>query len=255
MKVVACYKIVPYEQNIRVNEDRSIRLAGVENIISQYDLNAVEAGARLVENHGGELIALTVGTAEVENSKLRKSILSRGPAKCVAVRDDTMGGADSCATSAALAKAVKSIGEFDLVICGEGSSDLYAQQVGIQLGERLGLPTINGIIGIEAEDSFIILQRSVDSEVETLKVCLPAVISVSSSINIPRIPGMKEILAAGKKPFSLVNGDELKLPSERLTVTRSVLAPEQSKRAGRVFNGDDTDTVAAFADAISAELK
>ena len=256
MKIIACYKIVPDEQSIKINGDRTLDTSAAEKVIGQYDLNAVEAGARLVESHGGELIALTVGGAEVENSKLRKGILSRGPSSCVVVRDDGIAGADSSRISAALAKAVAETGEYDLVLCGEGSSDLYARQVGVQLGERLGVPTVNGVVGIEyADDGFVTVSRDADGELETLRIKLPAVISVSSGINTLRIPGMKDILAAGKKPFAVRTAQELELSDAAPSTTVSVLAPEQHERACRIFKGDDADTVAAFAGAISAELK
>ena len=138
MKIIACYKIVPYEQSIGISSDGSLNFDKAELMIGQYDLNAIEAGAQLVEKCGGELTALTVGTQEVENSKMRKGVLSRGPANCVTVCDPSLKDADSSTTSAALAQVITSRGEFDLVICGEGSSDLYAQQVGVQLGERRG---------------------------------------------------------------------------------------------------------------------
>lgn len=255
MKVIACYKVVPDEQSIGVNADRSLNFAKAELAIGQYDLNAVEAGAQLVEKHGGELTALTVGGADVENSKLRKSVLSRGPANCVTVNDASLVNADPCRTSAALAEAVKKMGEFDLVICGEGSSDLYSQQVGVQLGERLGLPTINGVASIEPEDGAITVTRNADGETETLKISLPAVISVASGINTTRVPSMRDILAAGKKPVTALGGADLALPEGALTETVSMLAPAHTARACRMFNGEDAETLAAFAAAVSAELK
>lgn len=255
MKVIACYKVVPYEQSIGVNADRSLNLDKAELVIGQYDLNAVEAGAQLVEKHGGELTALTVGCTEVENSKLRKSVLSRGPANCVTVNDASLAQADSTRTSAALAEAVRSIGQFDLILCGEGSSDLYAQQVGVQLGERLGVPAVNGVISIEAGDGFVTVQRAVDGEVETLNVQLPAVLAVSSSINRTRVPSMKEILAAGKKPVQAMTGADLHLPAGSATSTVSTLAPQQTVRSCRIFNGDSAEILAEFAAAVNAELK
>lgn len=255
MKVIACYKIVPDEQSLRASSDGSIDLSTAELVIGQYDLNAVEAGAQLVEKCGGELVALSVGSSEVENSKLRKGILSRGSSSCVVVNNTALSGADSITTSAALANAVGTIGEFDLIICGEGSADLYAQQVGVQLGARLGLPTVNGVINIVPDDGFITVQRSADNEIETLRVELPAVISVSSSISKPRIPGMKDILAAGKKPFTVLGDESITAISNAATVTESLLAPKQAARACQIFTGDDADTVAAFAAAIGAELK
>lgn len=255
MKVIACYKITPFEQSIAANKDGTLDFSAAELVLGQYDLNAVEAGARLVEKDGGELVALSVGGAEVENSKLRKGILSRGANSCVVVNDEALKGADSAAVSAALAAAVKSLGEYDLVLCGEGSNDLYAQQVGVQLGERLGVPTINGVIDIETGDGFVTVRRAADGEVEELKIALPAVLSVSSSINTPRVPSMKDILAAGKKPFSVLHSGELDTAAENATDTVSVLAPQETERACRIFTGDDAETVAAFAAAISAELK
>lgn len=255
MKVIACYKVVPYEQNIGVNADRSLNLDKAELVIGQYDLNAVEAGAQLVEKNGGELVALTVGAAEVENSKLRKSVLSRGPASCVTVNDQSLVQADSTKTSAALAEAIKNIGEFDLVLCGEGSSDLYAQQVGVQLGERLGVAAINGVTAIEVNDGVATVERSADGEIETLTVKLPAVLSVSSSINRPRVPSMKEILAAGKKPVSALTGADVAIPAESATQTASVLAPQKAARACKIFTGDSPETLAEFVAAVNAELK
>lgn len=255
MKVIACYKVVPYEQSISVNPDRSLNLDKAELMIGQYDLNAIEAGAQLVEKNGGELTALTVGSAEVENSKLRKSVLSRGPANCVTVNDASLAQADSTRTSAALAEAVKSIGEFDLILCGEGSSDLYAQQVGVQLGERLGVPSVNGVISIEAGDGHVLIQRSADGEIETQEVKLPAVLAVASGINRTRVPSMKEILAAGKKPVRTMSGAELSIPAESATSTVSTLAPQQAARSCRIFTGDAPETLAEFAAAVNAELK
>ena len=90
MNVIACYKIVPDEQSIGIAADRSLVLDKAELVIGTYDLNAVEAGAQLVEALGGELTALTVGSAEVENSKLKKAVLSRGPAKAVTVAESRL---------------------------------------------------------------------------------------------------------------------------------------------------------------------
>lgn len=255
MNVIACYKIVPYEQSISVAADRSLVLDKAELMIGQYDLNAIEAGAQLVEALGGELTALTVGAAEVENSKLRKAALSRGPAKAVTVNDPALAGADSSTTSAALAEAVRKIGNYDLVLCGEGSSDLYAQQVGVQLGERLGLPTVNGVIAIEPGDGFVTILRAVDGETEKLQVRLPAVLAVASGINTTRVPSMRDILAAGKKPVTALTGADVAVPAEKVTETLSVLAPEQTARKCQIFTGDSAETLAAFADAVKAELK
>ncbi len=255
MNIIACYKIVPFEESIVIRKDRSLSFENAELVIGQYDLNAIEAGARLVGEHGGELVALTAGSGEVENSKLRKAVLSRGPSRCVTVNDPSLTGADSSAVSAVLAEAVRSVGEYDLILCGEGSSDLYAQQVGVQLGERLGLPVINAVTSIKYSGDRLAVKRIVGSETETLSVALPAVISVSSGINVTRVPSMKDILAAGKKPVRALTGSDIAIPADRTTDTVETLAPNQTERKRQIFEGDGADTVSAFLQAISAELR
>ena len=105
MNILVCYKIVPDEQDIVVKPDQTLSFDRAELKIGQYDLNAVEAGVQLVEAAGGAVTALTVGGAEVDNSKMKKSILSRGPGSNLAVKDDSLAGADSATTAKALAAA------------------------------------------------------------------------------------------------------------------------------------------------------
>jgi electron transfer flavoprotein beta subunit len=93
---------------------------------------------------------------------------------------------------------------FDLIICGDGSSDLYAQQVGLLLGEMLHIPAINGVSKIlSLTDNTLTVERELEDEIETLSIPLPAVVAVSTDINSPQIPSMKAILGAAKKPVQV----------------------------------------------------
>ena len=138
MNIVVCYKIVPDEQDAQVQADRTLSFERAALKIGDYDLNAVEAGAVLAEKEGATLTCLTAGGDAVEDSKLKKAILARGPQTNVAVKDASLPGAGSAKTAAVLAAAVKTLEDVQLVLTGEGSADLYSQQVGIQLGEMLG---------------------------------------------------------------------------------------------------------------------
>lgn len=101
-------------------------------------------------------------------------------------------------TASALAAAAQKAG-FDLILCGDGSSDLYAQQVGLLVGEILNIPAVNGvskIISLTADT--LTVERELEDETETLSIPLPAVVAVSTDINSPQIPSMKAILGAAK---------------------------------------------------------
>jgi len=239
MDIVVCYKVVPDEQDIVIQVDQRLSFTKAEWKIGQYDQSAIEAGVQIAENVGGKVLALSIGNKTLDSSKLRKSALSRGPGKLYLVVDENLEGADSFQTAQVLAKAVAKIGKFDLVICGEGSSDLYAQQVGIQLGELLGVATINAVSKIVPDGDKIIVERTLEEEVEVLEVTLPAVISVTSDINLPRIPSLKEILAAGKKNVTTWSLADIEGQNcTRRTEVSSTLAPEQTDRKRIILEGD-----------------
>jgi len=246
MKIVVCYKIVPNSDDIGVNSDRSLKLQDAAMEIGQYDLRAVEEGTKLAAATEGTAIALTVGGEIVANSKLKKGVLSRGPAQMAAVQDEALDHADSLRTAKALKAAVEKIGDVDLVLCGEGSSDEYNQQVGNMLGGLLGWTTVNSVSKIEAAEGMLKLERSVEDGVEVLEVNLPAVISVTSDINTPRIPSMKEILAAGKKPASIFAAADIGGVAEAASQVESVLAPKQTERKQIIIESADEAGVAEF---------
>lgn len=255
MRILVCYKIVPDEQDIGVNPDRTLSFDRAELKIGQYDLNAVEAGIQLVEAAGGSLSALTAGGPEVENSKMKKNILSRGPEKNYTVNDAALAHADSFATAKALAAAAQKIGEWDLILCGEGSSDLYAQQVGIELGELLGVTSLNAVSSVRADGDKLAVERTLEDEVETLTVTLPAVLSVTADINVTRVPSMKEILGAGKKPSIHWGKDDISVSAGSTQETLSVLAPAQTERKRVVIEGDSEDKIAEFCKLFRAEIQ
>jgi len=185
MNIVVCVKLTPDPSDIEVKSDGSISLERAEWSIGNFDLQAVEAAVRLAEaaaaaGEESKVIALSAGPEAIDQSKLKKDLLSRGPDELVMVVDDALRGADTAATAAVLAQAVRKLGPVDLVLCGEGSADLYFQQVGLQLGERLCLPTLNAISKIERDGEVLVVERDLEDEVEVLEVPLPAVLSVTT---------------------------------------------------------------------------
>ncbi|MEX1765179.1 putative electron transfer flavoprotein FixA, partial [Escherichia coli] len=188
MKIITCYKCVPDEQDIAVNNaDGSLDFSKADAKISQYDLNAIEAACQLKQQAAeGQVTALSVGGKALTNAKGRKDVLSRGPDELIVVIDDQFEQALPQQTASALAAAAQKAG-FDLILCGDGSSDLYAQQVGLLVGEILNIPAVNGvskIISLTADT--LTVERELEDETETLSIPLPAVVAVSTDINSPQ---------------------------------------------------------------------
>ena len=173
-------------------------------------------------------------------------MLSRGPDELIVVIDDQFEQALPQQTASALAAAAQKAG-FDLLICGDGSSDLYAQQVGLLVGEALNIPAINGVSKIlSLTDSTLTVERELEDEVETLSIPLPAVIAVSTDINTPQIPSMKAILGAAKKPVQVWSPADIGLNSAQAYSEQHVAAPKQRERQRVVIEGDGEEQIAAF---------
>jgi len=254
MNIVTCFKFAPDSKDIEVRADGSVSLEKAEWIISAYDLNAVEAAVKLVEGSTGKVLALSAGPQKISNSKLKKDILARGPDELYLVIDEQLGSNDTHFTASILAQAIRKLGQVDLVICGEGSSDLYFQQVGLQVGEMLGWPTINAIGKIEAAGSNIIVERNLEDEVEVLEVPLPALLSVTTDINMPRLPGMREILKAGQKPVVEWKLADLAGPENKSAVeVLSVSAPRQVQRKKVLIEAKAEDAVQTLIGYLSKE--
>lgn len=255
MKIVVCYKSVPNSDSISVNRDLSIDLSSAEWEIGQYDLRAIEAGMKLAaQSEDSTVCALTVGGNIVGNSKLKKAVLSRGPAEMYGVQDPSLAGADSLTSAEVLAAAIAKLGQVDLVLCGEGSGDAYAQQVGNMLGGTLGWTTVNGVSAVSPCDGGLRLERTLGDGVEVLELSLPAVISVTGDINTPRIPTMKDILGAGKKPAVIWPLESLSVGLCPASETISVLAPEQSERKKLIFDASQDGAVSEFAAQLAKAL-
>ncbi len=254
MKVVACYKCVPNSESIEVSKNRTLDMSNAQWEIGEYDLRAVEEGLLITKDHGGELIALTAAGEIADNSKMRKAILSRGPQEMFAVKDMALENADATATASALKAAVEKIGGVDLVLCGEGSGDIYAQRVGVILGGMLGWNTLNAVCEINVDGDALKVKRMLEDGIEEYEVSLPAVLMVSSNINSPHIPTMRAIMGAGKKPSTIWCSEDVGVSIDSKTETISVLAPETTERKQFILEGNSDQILDEFVSHIKKAL-
>ena len=252
MKIVVSFKVVPDDQDIQVSSDRSLDYSKAHQIVSTYDLNAMEAAAQLAAaNEGSSVVGITVGGPKIDDSKMKKNVLARGVDELYMTADDACADLDAHATAGALADLLAKVGDYDLIVCGDGSADNYTQQVDVQLAAKLGVPVVNGATKIEAGDGVVIVERTLEDVVETVEVPQPAVVSVSPDIALPRIPGMKDILAAGKKPMNVAGAEGAYANTVDLVDCK---APEQANRKLEIIDASEDGAIEKFAAAIKAAL-
>ena len=220
--------------------------------MSTYDLNAIEAAVQLASTHeGSKVVCVSVADADIDDSKLKKNVLARGVDELYMTADDACKGLDARATAVALAELVSKVGDFDVVLCGDGSADNYAQQVDVQLADALGLPVVTAVSAVSVEGAVATCDRMLETQLQTVQVDLPAVISVVPDIALPRIPGMKDILAAGKKPSSVNAASDVAAAVVDVVETK---APQQAERKMEVLDASVDGDLEKFAAALKAAL-
>lgn len=250
MKIIACCKVVPDEEQIKVLPNRELSLEEVPFKISQYDLNALEAAKKLSAETQGSVTALSIGsTTALDTTKIRKDILSRGANDLKLVISDDHSFEDSLEAAKALAAAIRAQEGTELILCGTGSSDFYNQVTGVQLGALLEWPTVNNVTSIKPNGDTVLVERTLGDSTEVFEITLPAVLSVSSEINVPTVPAMRDIMQAGKKPVEVLAPDLSDLAAAASTLEQ--LAPEQQERRQEIIEGDNEEAV----DALVAFLK
>ena len=253
MNIVVAVKVVPDDQDIQITAAGELDMSKAHQVISTYDLNAIEAAAQMAAAVGDSKVSVvTVGPAAIDDSKLKKNILARGADELFMVADDAYADLDARATAEALAAELAKAGDFDVIFCGDGSADNYAQQVDVQLAYKLGIPCVNGVVKTESNGAAITATRKLEDSIETVELACPCLVAVMPDIALPRIPGMRDILAAGKKPMNVGGADAAPAASIE---TVEIKAPEAAERKLDVKDASEDGAIEAFAAAIKSALQ
>lgn len=184
LNIIVMAKQVPDTRNVgkdAMKEDGTINRAALPAIFNPEDLNALEQALRLKDKYPGTKVTiLTMGPARA--AEIIREGMYRGADNGIVLSDRAFAGADTLATSYALATAVKRIGDFDLILGGRQAIDGDTAQVGPQVAEKLALPQVTYAEEInDAENGHATVLRRIESGVETVKVPMPAVITVNGS--------------------------------------------------------------------------
>lgn len=193
---------------------------GVKRKISEVDKRALEAAIQLKEKGGGELIALSMGDERTKTSMLEA--LAMGADSAYIVSDRALVGVDTLATSLVLAAAVRKLGSFGLILCGEMTLDSLSSQIGPRLAELLDLPQVSYVKRLELLNGKLRAERELEDTDEVVEVALPALVSVVREVNEPRIPSLMNIMKAKKKPVVEWDAASLGLSADEVRAASSV---------------------------------
>jgi electron transfer flavoprotein beta subunit len=199
MKFVVCVKLTPDTEElgeVRAEDVGSGEL-GVTMVLNPWDEFAVEEALALQENVGGETTVITLGSKEATDAL--KRAVAMGIESAVLLSDPVFEGSDAWGTAEVLAQAIRSLDGYDLILTGRQSVDGNSGLVRPGIAVKLGLPFVSQVSKVvELTDDSITLLRAMDGNVQTVRVPLPAVISVSKEINEPRYPNFLGVRKASR---------------------------------------------------------
>ncbi len=246
MKICVLVKEVPdaaVQKRINPSTGRLDR-SGEKNL-NPFDTHAIEAAMQLKE--GGalevdEVVAVTMGPESAVRA-LHKAV-SLGADRSVHLSDEALAGSDVNGTGYALAQVLASE-QPDLVLLGQQSDDGECYTIGAVVADHLAMPSLTQVIRIDVEDGALRCERQAEYGYDTVRVELPAVISVGDAINEPRYPSLKAIMGAKKKPLQTLAASEAGIDAGRVghdnarALCDEFKAPP-AKPSGRIIEDEDT---------------
>ncbi|UCD54707.1 MAG: electron transfer flavoprotein subunit beta/FixA family protein [Candidatus Omnitrophota bacterium] len=256
MNVIVCIKQVPNTTQVSINpETNTLIREGVECVINPFDMYAIEEGIRLREKFGGKVTVISMGPPQAEEA-LREGI-SLGCDEGILVTDKQFAGSDTWATSYVLSRAIKKIGDFDIVICGKQASDGDTAQVGPGISTHLDIPQVTYVKKIEEiAATKARVERMIEEGFEIIETPLPCLLTVVKEINEPRLPSLKGKMRAKKADITKWNAEDLNCDFDKIGLDGSptrvvkIFTPPRRK-GGVILKGELHEIV----DKLAGELK
>tara|TARA_R110002126_G_scaffold75749_3_gene189008 strand:+ start:23037 stop:23789 length:753 start_codon:yes stop_codon:yes gene_type:complete len=248
MNIVACVKRVPSTEALAVlgGDGKSLNTSDMLFGLSFYDDIALEGALNLKESKGGEVTALSIGSAG--GTKEMRECLAKGADKAIILTDEHWMERDCRSTAKVLAAQLTSMGA-DVAFMGRVATDRDNAAVGPMVATYLGWACVTDVVELEMGDGKGTAKRETEHGVETIEFSLPAVITCDKGLYEPRKAGMKGVMGAKKKPLDEVAFEDVPNQAQITSVTLPPPRPE-----GRIV-GEGAAAVPALIEALQNETQ
>ena len=251
MNIVVCLKPAPDPKrwdSIQLDPlTKALQREGIPSVLGPLDKRALEEGLRIKEKHGGKVAAMAMAPPSAKDNLIEA--LAMGADEGYLLSDRGFAGSDTWATSIVLARGIRKLGNFDLVLCGSYSLDGSTGHVGAQLAEFLGIPNISQVVMVESIAGGMLRTKSItESGYRILETPLPCLITVTREINIPRFTSLFGVIEAESKPLITWAAGDLRISPEDVgfngspTQTGDIFLPEMKRRA-QMLNGEPEEII------------
>lgn len=254
LKIAVCLKQVPKGEHLEIDPvKKTLVREGVESEMNPADKNAVELALQLRDEHGGEIIALSMGPPTFTRSL--EMAIGMGVDRAILLSDRALAGSDTTPTSYALAETITKFGKTNLILCGEETSDSSTGHVGPGIAGHLDIPQITYVVDAEVENGKVTAKRAVEFGFEIWEAKMPALLTVKFGCNRPREPTLSRKIKAKRGNViqvwsaSVAGLDKSKLGLEGSpTVVSDIETVELPSRKGEIYSEDVKESVSKLLD-------
>ena len=248
MKIIVVVKQVPEADKVAVNSKTGTLIReGVESILNPFCEYALDTAVKLKNKNPNlkvEIIAISMGPPQAKYALIR--CLELGADKAYLLSDRAFAGADVWATALTLKEGIlKKIGDFNLILAGKQAIDGDTAQVPAELAESLGIPQIYYGMDVKIVSKKIQVKKETEEGHQIIEVRMPALVTISKGPStIRRLPSMKDIIDARKKPLEIINAKSLSINENRVGLNGSftqvvnIFTPP-TKEVGEIIDGND----------------
>ncbi|AYD39479.1 electron transfer flavoprotein subunit beta/FixA family protein [Clostridium fermenticellae] len=207
MNIVVCLKQVPDTNEVKIDPKTGTLIReGVPSIINPDDKNALEGAIELKESQGAKVTVISMGPPQADRA-LREA-LAMGADEAILISDRAFAGADTLATSNALAGALRKL-DYDIVFAGRQAIDGDTAQVGPEIAEHLGIPQVTYVEDVKVDGNELTVKKSLEDGYEMIKVKTPVLLTAIKELNEPRYMYMSKIFDAYKREVKLWTADDI----------------------------------------------
>ena len=246
MNIVVCIKQVPNTNEIKINPETGTLIRdGVPSIMNPDDKGGLEMALRLKDQYGAHVTVITMGPPQAD--AILREAFAMGADRAILLTDRKFAGADTLATSYALAGAIKTL-DYDLIIAGRQAIDGDTAQVAPEMAEHLGLPQVSYTVDLKYNNGLCLVKKETEEGYQMLEVPTPCVLTVLATANQPRYMSVKGIMEAFDKEVEIWTADKIDVDPNRLglkgsptRVKKSFTKPQKSP--GQVYEVDAEEAV------------
>ena len=246
MNIVVCVKQVPDTTAVKIDPKTGTLIRdGVPSIINPEDKHALEGALQLKEQIDAKVTVVSMGLP-MAKAALREA-LCMGADEAILLTDRCLGGADTLATSKALAGVLAKL-DADIIFAGRQAIDGDTAQVGPEIAEHLNIPQVTYVQNVKVEGNTLIVNRALEDGYQVVEVKTPCLLTAIEELNNPRYMNVANIFDTSDDDIKVMTADDIDVDKSELGLKGSPTKVKKSmtkevKGAGELVKEAPKDAV------------